>query len=379
MKRLILILLVLSMILTTACWDMIELEDRTLPYSVAIDKKTSTIDDTSKGELLFCFSYPNINALGKNATQEELVFILNTTADSMYEAAHKLTTRIHNPIYLKHLNVVIMSEEVYSNERYLRQILDGIQRDFIINKMIYLLITRVTAHELLTKKLESKRQETVEGMFINLLRNVQESDQFTPIRVMEFIQDMDHKKASVVPLATPEEDIEISGGGLFKDYKFVGYIDGEDNANIALLNNEINNSMVDIEYNDAHLSILLTGFSTKKKLIKDQDILKIQYDIKVNGQIEQYILHEFDDINSLETMEDMEDNLNREIKANILVTVDKLQNEHNADALGILEHIYKFHPKVYRQVEEDWDGIFPHIDIEVNVDTKIRRRGLSEI
>lgn len=215
MKKIILFLLALSTIITTACWDMIDIEDRTLPYSVAIDKMTSTIDDTSAGELLFCFSYPNINALGKDATQEDLAFILNTTANSMYEAAHKLTTRIHNPIFLKHLNVVVMSEEVYSNERYLRQILDGIQRDFIINKMIYLLITRVPAHELLVAKLESKRQETVEGMFINLLRNEQKSDQFTPIRVMEFIQDMDHKKAAVMPLATPGDDIEIAGGELF--------------------------------------------------------------------------------------------------------------------------------------------------------------------
>jgi len=29
-------------------------------------------------------------------------------------------------------------------------------------------------------------------------------------------------------------------------------------------------------------------------------------------------------------------------------------------------------------VEKDWDSIFPYIDIEVDVDVKIRRRGLSD-
>ena len=52
--------------------------------------------------------------------------------------------------------------------------------------------------------------------------------------------------------------------------------------------------------------------------------------------------------------------------------------EFNADALGILEYLYKFHPKIYKEVEKDWDSIFPYIDIEVDVDVKIRRRGLSD-
>ena len=204
------------MIFMTACWDMIDLEDRILPYSLAIDLSTND----SKNPLLFCFSYPNINALGKNPTQEELVYIINVNAKSLFDATNELTSREHHPIFLKHLNVVVMSEEVFTNEKHIRQILDGIQRDYLINKMLYLLITKASAQDLLEKKLESKRQETIEGLFVSLLHNEQESNKFTPIRIMEFIHDIDKRKVAVIPLAISADDIEITGGGLFKDYKF---------------------------------------------------------------------------------------------------------------------------------------------------------------
>ena len=243
MKKILLVFLSLSMLFTTACWDMVDIEDRILPYSLAID---SSKDESDK-PLFFCFSYPNMNALGKNPTQEEVVYIINVNAKSMFDATREITSRESHPIFLKHLNVVILSEEVFTNEKHVREILDGIERDYIVNKMLNLLITRSSAQELLEKKLESERQETIEGLLISMLRNEQRSNKFTPIRVMEFIKAMDNKRVAVVPLATPNDDIEIAGGGLFKDYQFIDYINAEMNRDINVLNDQANTTEIDIQ------------------------------------------------------------------------------------------------------------------------------------
>ena len=372
MKKILLIFLCFSMIFMTACWDMIDLEDRILPYSLAIDLSTND----SKNPLLFCFSYPNINALGKNPTQEELVYIINVNAKSLFDATNELTSREHHPIFLKHLNVLLMSEAVFTNEMHLRQILDGIQRDYLINKMLYLLITKASAQDLLEKKLESKRQETIEGLFVSLLHNEQESNKFTPIRIMEFIHDIDKRKVAVIPLAASVDDIEMAGGGLFKDYKFVGYIDEDMNRDVCILNDKAHTTELCLDYNKINLSLQLTHINSKKRLVKE-DELKFEYNIKIDGQIQEYILDENKKIDSSEVTEDMEKAINKFIESQLSSTVEKLQKEYNADVLGILEYLNKFHPKIYKEVEANWDSIFPHIDIDVKVNVKIRRRGLN--
>lgn len=378
MKKTILILLILSMIFTTACWDMIELEDRLLPYSVAIDLSRQDTAEVEEKKFFICFSYPNINALGKNPTQDSLTYIVNSNANSIFEATNEISSRVHNPIFLKHLNVVLMSEEVFSDEEHLRQILDGLKRDFIINKMINILVTKESAHGVLAKKLESKRQETIEGLLTTLLNNEQKSTSFTPITLKEFIQYMDHQRVAIVPLAIPEPEIALEGGGLFKDYQFVGYIDKDENRNIAILTNKAYNEDLDFEYDGVDLSLQLSEIKARKKLVKDQETLQINYTIEMDGQIHQYIIDENKRIDTIEIIEDIEKSVSEVVKESFVTTIERLQSELNADVLGILEYLYKFHPKIHKEVEEDWDNIFPYINIDVDVKINIRRRGLSE-
>lgn len=379
MKKFLLIVMIISLILSSGCWDMIELEDRILPYSVAIDLKLEKDKEQAEDKDFFIsFSYPNINALGKNATQEDMAYVINANANSIFEARDEVSSRVHKSIYLKHLNVVVMSEEVFSNERFLRQILDGLKRDFIINKMVKLLITKESAHDIMMKKLGSKRQESVEGLLISLLHNEQMSTSFTPIVLKDFIQYMDHKRAAIIPLAIPEPEISLAGGGIFKDYQFLGYIDKDDNRNITLLNNQAKNKDIDFDFKGATISLFLDEIKSKKKLVRDGEFLKIRYQVEMDGEIHQYIIDEDRRINTQEDMEEIEKALAKIVKDEFTSTIEKLQKDFNADALGILEYLYKFYPKIYKKVEADWDSIFPYLDIEVVVQVNIRRRGLSD-
>lgn len=379
MKKILLIFLAICLIFTTGCWDMIEIEDRLLPYSISIDLNKEESEKQHGGDKTFfiCFAYPNINALGKSPTQDNLANLVNSNSNSIFDAMDEISSRVYSPVFLKHLNVLILSEEVAANEKYVMGILDGLKRNFLINKKVFLLVTKENAHKLVEKKLESKRQETVEGMFVKLLQNEQRSTQFTPIALKEFITNTDNKKVSIVPLAIPGPEIEFSGGGLFKDYKFIGNITGDDNRNITILNNKSNRENIDMQYNEVNISARLDEIKSKKKLIIGEDTLKIQYDVKMDAEIHQYIIDPKVKIDSQETMNDIGNKISEIIEADFADSIEKLQSEFNADALGILEYIYKFHPKIYKEVKDDWDSIFPHLDIDVNIEVIIRRRGLS--
>lgn len=378
MKKKILLLLIISMILNTGCWDMIEIEDRLLPFAIAIDTHRKNDNEEDPKKFFICFFYPNINALGKSPTQEGLSHMVSANANSIFEAIDEISSRVYNSVFLKHLNHIIITEEVASDENNMREIIDGLKRDFIINKMINLIITRESAHELIEKKIDSTSQVTVEGYLTDLLRNQQKSTAFTPINLKQFVQNTDHQKVSIIPLASSEPDIQLSGGALFKDFKLLGFIDGDDNRNISILNNEAHEENLDFDYNGANLALSLIRVKSKQSLVKDSDLFKIKYDVSMDAEIHQYIMDPDKKIDSEEKLNNLEETTSKLIEKELMSSVERLQNEFNGDALGILEYLYKFHPKIYQEVEKDWNTIFPYMDIEIDVEVKVRRRGLTD-
>lgn len=374
MKKLLLILIIFVTILTTGCWDMIEINQRIFPYSAALD-----INEDEKEKLLVTFSYPNINAIGKSATQDKRIHIVSTAADNIFQAGHNLTTRLQYPIYYKHLKVLILSEEVAKNQELVREVVDGLNRDFIINKTIQMVVVKKSGKDLLEAVPKAARQEVVEGTLYSLLINNQRSTEFTSKTMTNFIEDMDVSKTSVVPVATAgHEEIVMSGGAIFKDYSLVGYIDAMENMSLAMLTNKVKEDGIDTDYKGVNLSILATGVKSKKKLDNNKGNLKVSILVEIEGQIHEYILGQNFAIDTNEKIQDMEKAIEDTLKKQFQHLIDKLQKEFNADLLGVSEYLNKFHHKTWQEVEKDWDRVFPYMDISVEVDMKIRRRGLTK-
>jgi len=124
-KRFILVIVTISFILTTGCWGMIEINQRIFPYSIGVD-----LNDNEGEKYIITISYPNINAIGKNATQEDRIHIVSTVASSVFEGIEQLSTRLPYEVYFKHLKVVVFGQELAKDECAVREILDGMSRDY---------------------------------------------------------------------------------------------------------------------------------------------------------------------------------------------------------------------------------------------------------
>lgn len=133
---------------------MIEIEDRIFPYSVGLDLNSSESE-----KFIITFSHPNVAAIGKNAMSDDRIHVVSETGNSIFEAEHKLTTKLQQPIYLKLLKVLILPEDVAKEEKFVREIVDGLNRDFIVNKNIQMLVVKDRAQGLLQAALKSKNKK----------------------------------------------------------------------------------------------------------------------------------------------------------------------------------------------------------------------------
>lgn len=360
-------------LVTTGCWDMVEINQRLFPYSIGVD-----LNEGEGARYVITISYPNINAIGKNATQKDRVYIVSTIASSVFEGIRQLYTRLPYELYFKHLRVVVLGKNLIEDEKAIREIMDGMNRDFIINKKVRLVVAEDKAKDLLLFVPEAKRQEVIDGTIFTMLRESKDTSRYTPKTITDFISDTDISNVTIVPRAIPnEDDIKFFGGAVFKDYSFIGNIGEIDNRGILLMKGKVKKALIDAPFEDVSISYQITASKLKREIIKDGN-LKIKLKIETEGTLEEYIQKEKVEANNLKKLEEMEKAIEKAIKDEVNNILEILQKKYKADAIGIGEHISKFHPKLWKEVSKDWDQIFSEADIEIEVDAKIRRRGLIQ-
>lgn len=371
-KKILILTIIIMLLLTTGCWDMVEINQRIFPYSIAIDKNEGESD-----KYLVTISYLNINAIGKNATQEERVFTVSTEATSVFQAAKKLSTSIPYPFYYKHLRVILIGSELAKDGHEVRQIMDGMSRDFIINKKVQIVMGEDKAKDILNIVPKSHKQEKIEGTLFSMLKDSKTANRFSPKTLTDFIQSTDEGGVAMVPImAVEKEEIKVFGGAIFKDYCFIGKIDEIENRSISFMRNKIKEELIDVPYDGSMISYAITGQDLKRKLIKEDKNLIMKLDIKVEGSLQEYIIKDNVKNDDVKVIREMENAINEKLKKEIDEVLYIIQKQYKADAIHVGEYISNFHPKIWKEVEKDWDEIFSEMEIRVTVDSKIRRRGL---
>lgn len=370
MRKIIILLLIGNIILVTGCWDMVEINERAFPYTVGLDINQEGVE---KYEVTF--SHPNITALGDQALDDDLIHVISVKGDSIFEASQNLTMELHQPLYFKHLKVLVMSRKLVENKQLLLETLDGVQRDFITNNNASLLVAE-SAFDLIDYTRETKIQQAIEGTIYSILINKQESNFFTPMPNSKFIQNMDQTGAAVIPIAGYEENIRIGGGAVFKDYEYVGDISPRENRVLNLINNVLNQDQMDVEHGGYNLALMITEGKTKKRL-EDKKNLKINLEIQLEGHIHSHILREHEIVDEM-LLRELEEMAEEVIQEDVEALIKRVQGDLNSDIIFVSDYLRKFHPRIWKEIEDDYDSIFPHMDIEAEVNFFIRRRGLVE-
>lgn len=374
MKKLNLVLIILTtLLLSTGCWDMIEINQRTYPYSVGVD-----LNHGEGEEYIITMSYININGIGKNATQEERVFVVSTTASGIFEASHKLSTEIAYPIYFKHLRVLVLGQELAESEHDIRQILDGLSRDFVIDKKMKVATAEGKAKDVLEGIPSATKQEQIEGSLFALLKDNNNTTRYSSKTLTRFISDMEKGDVLIPRIKIEGEDVIVFGACIVKNYGVIGHLDELQNRAISFLKDEVSLELITAPYNDSFISYEVTGEDVKRKLIVDGENLIMKIDIEIEGALQEHILMEEVKKDEIQVLESMEKAIKDSLEGEIEDIINLLQNKYGADPIGVADYISKFHPKIWKEVSENWEEIFSEMKIDVSVNPHIRRRGLIQ-
>lgn len=370
MKKKIIIVGLLSLIFLSGCWDKVEIDQRIFVSTIGVDLH----EESGMKKYMVTYEYPNINAIGKNATEDQKAYVHSTPASSIFQAASELSTQVPFPFYYKHLRVLILGEKLLNEEKMVRQVIDELNRDTKVNKNIQILAAEGKVSDIINANVI--RAQTTDGVLYSTVKNNRTSGKYTAQTLTGLISALDFAGATVIPKVTVEGDrYSVSGGCLLKNYKHVAWLDEKENRGISFVNGKVVNETLDAFYKGDIISFTVIQVSSNKEVNLDKGI-DVTFFVRLEGYLQGYIMGKDKTAFDMKVIEEMEKVLEEDVKKEIQSIIKKIQKTYKADVIGIGEHLSKFEPKKWREIKDDWDNIFPDINIDVSVDVKIRRIGL---
>lgn len=371
-QKIIFTLLLLQIsVLLMGCWDKIEIEERAYAMTVGIDVNVLESDDP----LYVTFVIPNPAAIDGQSDEHNI--IIAGTGSSLYSIKRRFSTRSSKELYLGHLKAVLIGEEIARQPDLLREIFDALEKDPYISRKVRIAIVEGTAKALL--EVEPSIEPNISKYIMEIFSGAHRTNH-APLQDLNEIFRFLHRNGNgvITKISPGNEDLKASGAAVFKNLEFVGWIGPEINRGLMFLRDKIDMGGYNVEYKGNKVPIEITHSKTKYHLVEEDDDFKIIVDVTLEGDVRQFYFNPEEDILSSDLLGELELLYKSIILENINGTLSILQNEYGVDVVGFDQYIQKFHPKLWREIKEDYEDIFPQLDIVVNVDASIRRVGLSK-
>jgi spore germination protein KC len=373
-KALILIfVLIFNSLILTGCWNYKEVDELAIAAGVAVDKNA---DDT----VHLTIEVVNISG-GTEATYEPKY--IESDGNTFFEAVRRAIAREGRRVYWSHAKVAIVSEELARED--ILKYLDFLFRDAETREDSWLLISREKkAGEILQSK--GILNPIVSFQIDDTMRAQKSISRFPFIQLYEFFDRVSYQQVSAIAPTVQlveqhgEKTPLVGGTAIFKKEKLIGFLNEEDTKMILWLRDEVQGGLVIIKnVSGTKDNVTLEIFNSKSKItpLMQEGVLKIKVEVDLDVGIGE-IFGSTDFINNpgkQKLIKAAEDNVEGDIKKVYTMIRDK----YKADVFGFGRRIEMKMPGIWKQIKQDWDKFFAELEIDVDVNVKIRGSATTRI
>jgi len=361
--------------LLTGCWDRLEIEERIFVLAVAIDKVEQKQTVFPYYEVTVQLAEPR--ALSGQAPSDNMKPIWNvtTTGPSMFDCMRELTTKVARVPFYEHLQVIVVSEELARDG--LARPMDLFLRDHEMRRRISLVVTEGKAKEALGI---DHRLVPVPGLYLSML--TKESLRKTALMprdstVGHFSTNYRAGQHTLLNRIVPDRNsVHMKGGAVLKQDRFVGWLsDMEVRAFRWVRGTVAAGNYVIVKGKDKARNYTSYEVKSMRSIIKASvrdGKPKFSVTIRSEGHIGE------DGLPPNPTSGDLieaERYLNKQIKKDTQAIVKKMQTKFGIDLFGFGEQMRRYEYAYWKKHKDRWDDIFRTAEVDIRVETSIRRIG----
>lgn len=376
------ILLVISLcFILTGCGNYAELDKLAIVTGVAIDKDG---DDYEISYLVA--NSPKGQTSSKEGEAKTTVY--SGTGETIPDAAMIIEQKSPKKIYLGHVNVVIISEEIAKDGFF--KVADWLFRNPEARKQFYLLLAKDEKAKNIIKIISPLESFPSQSIATLLESNRDSKSASTTTTYNNFVGYVLEQGADpIVPTITIKGDVKegseqsnietteptaylaLGPLAIFKEDKLVGYVKAKESELINLIQNKIKEIKYTLNYNDDDITIDSYNLKTKLSL---KDEWHVNLNITGTGNI--YNINSDIDISDPKEIEKIEKKWNKSLQKSLKKLIKKMQNKYKSDIFGFGNKIYSTYPQKWNQVKDEWnDKYFKQVKVTINSNLKIPDTG----
>ncbi|MEK3953561.1 Ger(x)C family spore germination protein [Psychrobacillus sp. FSL K6-1464] len=371
-------------LLLTGCWDKREINDLAIATAISIDKKDDEYHVSAQVVLPTELSM-------KGGMGSSPVTLYEASGKSVNEAIRKLTQVSPRIIYLGHLRVVVISEELAKEG--IATTVDFLSRGWELRSDFYMIVSKgrdakeilnvqtsleqIPSNELynILHTSEANYSSTVAVNFFELKTNLERDGKEGVLTGVEILGDP--KKGSSkqnVEMIIPDAKIKFKELAVFKKDKLVGWLDEQESRGFNEATNQVKRTIGLVTCPDGgEVSIHTKKYNSKikSKTMSNNPEIEIKVNIVANlGEVSCDI-----DLTKEKTIEMLQKEYEKVVKNDIQETIKVVQQKYQSDIFGFGAAIYKSNPQQWKKVKANWDEIFAELPVSVEVKVQISHFG----
>ncbi|MGI6037113.1 MAG: Ger(x)C family spore germination protein [Limnochordia bacterium] len=389
------IFLILCLLLLTGCWNRREIETLGFVSVVGLDRAPE--DDKIMVTVHVDKPFSVASSEGGGVQLEKGFWVVSSTGHTVFEAIRNFTSQTPRRLSFFHNQFIIFGEELAREG--VKDVLDFFDRDGEPRRLAQLMIGKdARATEIL--QLESEMEILPTAAFSGILRNTTRGQSsVVTTKLHDFLIrlhtegiepvatriEMIPKKA--VPLDLTGEVLRlevthsprITGAAVFKGDRLVGWLDQKETRGLNWVTGDVEGGIIVVEHpslpNDKiSLEVLRVSGSFEPQVQGDRVTVLVELKVEGNLGDSQGLLQD-----SLKQDQDLWGQLEKAMASaihnEIMESVTTLQNL-NSDAFGFGAALFRNNPEEWKRLGKRWDEIFPLIDVQTDIVTKLRRPGI---
>ena len=391
MKKAGILLLCFLVIMLGGCWDKVEIDRNAFVSSIGVDvgkdikekkkekeaKPDEPFSERDLEKLNVVYAFPDISKYSAQNTQIPSDKQVKAQAYSMEDAMAKAAAKSSRSLNLGHAQLLILSAELLQYEETVKQVIDYLSRNPMLNRTMYVMICEGDVEEFFNFKLGM--ENTLGAYIMGLMENSKRNASIIPVKLNEFLVLLSQNGNAIVPalkIDKEKNEMLLDGIAIIKEYKMTGLLSPQQTSTVEMLRGKLVSGKRVIYKDGIPIDYLIDGLQRKLKVSQSNGKLFFSADITIEGKIREYTLDK--ELFSLNSIHEIQNYFNSSLSEEGERMVKFVQSEYGVDIFGFREYVEKYMPDLWDVIRDNWESSFKQAVINVNVDTNIRRIGIKK-
>ncbi len=375
MKRAISMIIILSMLFATGCWDRIELNDLGIELGWGLDQAPNEQVETSAQVVI----PSKMKAEGGGGGKP--YFVVSGIGKTTLDATQNMQARLSRKVLRSHRRIMLIGEPLA--RQGVKKVLDTYVRDPQVRMRTDVMVTKnSTAKKFLEipypleniPALGAVKEHTAMGGFgslvlLNFLIDASTPGSCPTLPIVEAVTEgIDQGET---------KGFAYAGRAIFnQDLKMVGSVDKKE----AILMFWVKSTNKYLEYASfipkGNGEVTVDVIKPKGKIEPILTGNQIKFHVVLTGHGIIRSANTNMDLRNRKNLKVVENVISRDISKDVLQVITKVQKEYGTDVFGFGEAIHRKYPYRWKRMKQNWDKTFRTANISVETRLNIERIGL---